>query len=78
MLAISRWSNSESCTAPLCKCALIARARGAVIQSRPADLMSSVIRAWVIYPAITDQHHVVEMEASLELLDLVSCLANAD
>jgi hypothetical protein len=50
MLAMSRWSNSESCNAPLASNALIAGARSVVIQSRPVDLMSSVMRAWVIMP----------------------------
>src|SRR5271166_5150797 len=50
MLAMSRWSNSESCNAPPCSSALIAGARNDVIQSRPAGLMSSVMRAWVIMP----------------------------
>jgi hypothetical protein len=50
MLAISRWSNSESCNVALSSSALIVGARSAVIPSRPADLMSSVMRAWVIMP----------------------------
>jgi len=45
MLAMSRWSNSESCKAPVSSSAWIAGARNAVIQSRPAALMSSVRRA---------------------------------
>ena len=47
---MSRWSNSESCKAPPSTSALIAGARSAVIQSSPAALMSSVMRAWVIMP----------------------------
>jgi hypothetical protein len=45
MLAMSRWSNSDSCNVPLCINALIAGAREAVIQSRPASRISSVMRA---------------------------------
>src|SRR5246127_3379788 len=50
MPAISRSSNSDICSAPPSSNALIAGARKAVIQSSPAALMSSVIRAWVIMP----------------------------
>ena len=47
---MSRWSNSVSCKAPLFSRSLIAGPRNAVIQSRPADLTSSVMRASVIMP----------------------------
>jgi hypothetical protein len=69
MLAMSRWSNSVSCRMPLFSRSLIAGARSAVIQSRPADLMSSVMRVGD-HAAVADQHHVVEAEALLELVDL--------
>jgi uncharacterized LabA/DUF88 family protein len=42
--------NSESCKTPVSRSVRIAGARGAVIQSRPAALMSSVTRVWVIVP----------------------------
>src|ERR1700712_2054394 len=67
--AMSRWSNSVSCKAPLFNRSLIAGPRSAVIQSRPADLMSSVMRAGD-HAAVADQHHVAEAEALLELVDL--------
>jgi hypothetical protein len=47
---MSRVSNSVSCKVPLFSRSLIAGPRNAVIQSRPADLMSSVRRASVIMP----------------------------
>src|SRR5882672_1292453 len=50
MAAISRSSNSDICRAPPSSNALIAGARKAVIQSSPAGLISSLIRAWVIMP----------------------------
>jgi hypothetical protein len=50
MEAMSRWSNSVSCTAPLFSRSLIAAARNEVIQSRPAALMSELMRASVIMP----------------------------
>ena len=50
MAAMSRSSNSDICSAPPSHNTLIAGARKAVIQSSPVDLMSSLIRAWVIMP----------------------------
>ena len=50
MPAMSRSSNSDICRAPPSRNALIAGARRAVIQSSPAALISSLIRAWVIVP----------------------------
>src|SRR3954452_2697581 len=50
MDAISRWSNRVSCMTPLFSSSLIAGPRSAVIQSRPADLMSAPMRASVIRP----------------------------
>src|SRR5207248_7136350 len=46
----ARSSNSDICSAPPSSNALIAGARKAVIQSSPAALRYSVIRAWVIMP----------------------------
>jgi len=50
MPAMSLSSNSDICRAPPSSSALIAGARNAVIQSSPAGLISSLIRAWVITP----------------------------
>ena len=47
---MSRSSNSDICSAPASRKALIAGARKAVIQSSPALVRSSVMRAWVIMP----------------------------
>ena len=50
MAAMSRSSNSDICKAPPSRSAWIAGARKAVIQSSPAGLRSSPMRAWVIMP----------------------------
>jgi hypothetical protein len=42
--------NSEICSAPASRNALIAGARNAVTQSSPAAARSAVIGAWVIMP----------------------------
>ena len=56
MAAMSRWSNSESCKAPPLTSSWIAGARNAVIQSRPAALMSSVMTRLGDHAAVADQH----------------------
>jgi hypothetical protein len=48
--AMSRSSNSDICNAPASRKILIAGARKAVIQSRPAVLRSLAMRDWVIMP----------------------------
>jgi len=60
-------SKSDICSAPPLSNALIAGARKAVIQSSPADLMSSLIRAWVIMPRSPTSTTMVETEALLQL-----------
>ena len=70
MLARSRSSNSESWNAPASSRALMAGARSAVIQSSPAGLMSSSMRAWVIMPRSPTSTTWVEVEPPLELVDL--------
>ena len=50
IVAMSRSSNSDRCSAPASTSALIDGARSAVIQSSPAGLTSSLMRAWVIIP----------------------------
>ena len=70
MLAMSRWSNSVSCKAPLFSSSLIAGARSAVIQSRPADFDVLGDARLGDHAAVADQHHMAEAEALLELVDL--------
>ena len=69
MLAMSRWSNNESCSVPPSSNPLIAGARSAVIQWRPADLISSVMRA-LADMRCRRQDDMIKVEALLELVDL--------
>jgi len=70
MPAMSRSSNSDICRAPPSSNALIAGARKAVIQSSPAALRSSLIRAWVIMPRSPTRTTWSRAEALLQLSHL--------
>ena len=68
---MSRSSNSEGCNGPpsAASC-LIAGARSAVIQSRPAGRSVCSIRALVSTSAVAHHHHALQLEALLQLVDL--------
>ena len=61
---MSRSSNSEGCKGPpSAASALIAGARSAVIQSKPAGARSASMRAFVIMPRSADEHDALQPEA---------------
>ena len=67
---MSRWSNSDSCNAPFASSALIAGARSAVIQVQACrgDLFGDACLG--DHAATADQHHMLKLEAPLQLIDL--------
>ena len=68
--ARSRSSNSDICNAPASTSVLIAGARNAVIQSSPAGCDLGIDARLRDHATIADQHHTLEREALLELVDL--------
>ena len=65
MLAMSRWSNSESWIAPLPSRSLIAGARNAVIQSRPTERHVFGDAGLRDHAAVADQDHMVSLKRCL-------------